>query len=85
MEQQSSRRRSKPSSPGADETRKRSSWAKGEWWEWIAIFFAILALWPKILRWHGFVWDIVLWAMLALMVVVFVRRTRRMRRRWRDE
>jgi len=65
------------------EQERPRGWAKGEWWEWLAIFFAIAALWPKILRWQGVTWDLVLWAALILMIVVFVRRTRRMRRSWK--
>jgi|GEM_PF-1184225 len=64
---------------------RREQWAPGEWWEWLAIFFAIAALWPKILRWESVVWDIALLAAMVLMIVVFVRRVRRMRRSWKDE
>lgn len=72
----SSRDRDKKRSPG---------WARGEWWEWIAIFFAIFALWPKILRWDGIVWDIALWSAVILMVIVFLRRSRRLRKTWNEE
>lgn len=59
--------------------------APGEWWEWIAIFLAIAALWPKILGWEGIIWDIAMLGALAAMVVVFIRRSRRMRKAWRDD
>lgn len=62
----------------------KTRWANGEWWEWLAIFFAIAALWPVILRWDGIVWDLALFAALVLMVVVFVRRARRMKSSWKS-
>jgi cobalamin synthase len=58
--------------------------AKGEWWEWIAILFSIVALWPKILMWQGIAWDLVLLGALVLMVIVFVRRARRTKRSWKS-
>ena len=66
------------------EGRRRESWAKGEWWEWIAIFYAIAALWPKILRWDGILWDIALFAAAGLMIWVFLRRARRMKDTWKS-
>jgi hypothetical protein len=59
--------------------------APGEWWEWPAIFFAIAALWPKILRWEHIGWDFVLWGALALMLIVLRRRMRRMRESWKRD
>ena len=53
-------------------------------WEWVAIFFAIAALWPRIianvLHWPAWLtWGLLVVA-LALMVLVFVRRVRRLLR-----
>ena len=68
-----------PSSVGDEE-----KWAKGEWWEWLAIFFSIAALWPVILRWDGIIWDLALFGALVLMIMVFLRRARRMKRSWKQ-
>ena len=65
--------------PEAPKTR----WAKGEWWEWVLIIVSVLALWPKILSWPGIIWDIVLFTALGLMIWVFVRRSKRLRREWK--
>ena len=59
--------------------------APGEWWEWIAVFIAIAALWPKILRWDGIIWDLALIGALGLMILVFIRRSRRLREAWRND
>ncbi len=72
----------KDSKPSNGSSRKKL--APGEWWEWLAIFFAIASLWPKILRWPGITWDIVIWVAMALMIVVLLRRIRRTRNAWRD-
>jgi hypothetical protein len=50
------------------------------WWEDAAIVVAIGSLWPVVLRWPGTIWQIVLYCMAFLMIVVFVRRSRRLRR-----
>lgn len=71
-------------SPKTSRENPRRKLAPGEWWEWIAIFFAIASLWPKILRWPSFAWDVVIWVAMALMIVVLLRRIRRMRHEWRD-
>jgi hypothetical protein len=53
-------------------------------WETLAIFFAIAALWPWLLRGPLNLPDWLTWgllaAALALMIAVFVRRARRMAR-----
>jgi hypothetical protein len=50
------------------------------WWEDAAVVLAIGSLWPVVLRWPGVLWQIVLYGMAVLMIVVFVRRLRRLRR-----
>jgi hypothetical protein len=74
-----------PENAGADKSSQRneSNWAPGEWWEWIAIFIAILSLWPRVLRWPNPIWDVFLWGAVVLMIVVLVRRVRRTRDPWR--
>jgi hypothetical protein len=52
-------------------------------WEWLAIFFAIAAIWPKILRWPSIIWDATLLVAAGLMVWVFIRRSRRIRESWK--
>ena len=78
----SRRRRPVPDdiTPSAANPADDRRWAPGEWWEWLAIFFAIAALWPRILRWDHIIWDVLLWSALALMFVVMRRRLRRVRR-----
>lgn len=49
-------------------------------WETVAIFFAILAMWPMILRWEGLIFKIILYFALLLMVLVLVRRWKRFSR-----
>ena len=83
----SRRRRSTPDDvkgDAADAGRDRRG-VPGEWWEWLAIFFATATLWPKILRWDHIVWDVLLWTALVLMFVVMRRRVRRMRRSWKGD
>ncbi len=65
--------------------RPESKWAPGEWWEWLAIFFAMAAMWPKILSWEHIVWDFLLWTGLALMLIVLRRRARRIRETWKRD
>jgi hypothetical protein len=65
------------------ESPRREQWAKGELWEWIAIFLSIAALWPKILRWPGILSDVAVFAAAILMIWVFIRRARRMKESWR--
>ena len=79
MEPRSRRPRPTPDTPPT------SQWAPGEWWEWIAIFYAIAMLWPKILRWTHPAWDVCLWVAAVLMVVILVRRVRRTRRSWKGK
>ena len=62
---------------------KRQSFAHGEWWEWLLTFLAIAALWPTIMRWEGIWWDVALWAVLAAMIWVFIRRSRRVKEEWK--
>lgn len=50
---------------------------KGEVWEWVAIFAALLALWPWILGFKHPVWKLVLYLALALMLIVAIRKIRR--------
>jgi hypothetical protein len=47
---------------------------KSHWWETVAIFLAIASLWPKIIGWPDPAWTYVMYAALALMVVVFAIR-----------
>ena len=70
--------------PTPDSPAPKTRWAKGEWWEWLLIFFAIAALWPKVLSWPGIWWDIILWVALGLMVWVTIRRSKRLKREWKD-
>ncbi len=42
----------------------------------IAIVLAILSLWPRILRWNNPAFDVVLYACLGFMVLIFIRRLR---------
>jgi len=45
------------------------------WWETVAIFLAIAAIWPAyILKWPGVGWRVVSYVALAAMVVVLARR-----------
>ncbi len=77
-------KRSRRTSPMPDiEPPKRQSFARGEWWEWLLVFLAIAALWPTIMRWEGIWWDLALWAALAAMIWVFIRRSRRIKEEWR--
>jgi len=48
--------------------------------ETVAIFLAIFSLWPPVLHWQHFGWKVFMYLMLAVMVLVFVRRWRRYRR-----
>jgi hypothetical protein len=58
----------------ADDAPKRSR--RMPIWESLAVFVAIFSLWPAyILRWPHPAWRWLSYVMLALMVVVFVRRT----------
>ena len=44
-------------------------------WETLAIFLALASLWPAyILKLEGAIWQILSWAMLAVLVGVLVRR-----------
>ena len=55
------------------------------WWERPAILFALATLWPGlILRWEGLLWKILMFVALALMIVIFVIRVRRIRRIAKD-
>ena len=49
-------------------------------WEPVAILLAIVALWPKIFmpRWVGS--DVLMYAALVAMIVVFVRKVQRFRK-----
>lgn len=76
-------RQPEPSQEKFAESTRREQWAKGELWEWLAIFFAIAAIWPKILRWPSIFWDVVLFVAAILMVWVFLRRARRMKESWK--
>ena len=57
-------------------SQKRTS----HWWETVAIFAAIVSLWPRILGWPHPFWSVLLYVMLALMLLVGVLRLRRL---WR--
>ena len=57
-------------------------------WETVAIFFAIVAMWPLVLRWEGPIFQVLLYLALLVMIVVFVRRWKKFHRlfeRKRDE
>ncbi|MBI2194823.1 MAG: hypothetical protein HYU36_22815 [Planctomycetes bacterium] len=55
------------------------------WWEDAAIVLAILSFWPVLLRWPGAGWRPLMYGMGVLMVVIFVRRTRRLVRLRREQ
>jgi hypothetical protein len=51
-----------------------------EIFEWILIFLAMASLWPGyILDWPSPIWDWFMYAMLGVMVLVFLRRAKRLR------
>ena len=45
----------------------------------IFILVSILALWPVVLGWEGFIYELVLYAALAGLVYIFYRRMQRFR------
>ena len=53
--------------------------------ETVAIFLAILSLWPRILGWPHIAWKVFMYVMLAAMVWVFVRRVCRYRQMVREQ
>lgn len=54
-------------------------------WETVSVFLAIAALWPAyILRWPGPVWRWLSYAMLGVMIAVFVKRMVALHRLARD-
>lgn len=54
---------------------------KRPFWETLATFLAIASLWPAyILNWEGRAWKWVCYVMLAIMIVVAIRRLRAFRR-----
>ena len=68
-----------------DPPKRPTRWASGEWWEWLLIFVAMAAMWPKILHLPGIHWDLILWSALGLMVWVFVRRMKRFKQEWKKD
>lgn len=49
-------------------------------WETVAILFAIVAMWPLVLRREGPVFQVLLYLALLVMIVVFVRRWKKFHR-----
>ena len=52
----------------------------GHWWERLAILVALLSLWPWLLGWKHPAWQVLMYAMLGVMAVLFVVNVRRL---WR--
>ncbi|MDP6124458.1 MAG: hypothetical protein QGH20_01730 [Candidatus Latescibacteria bacterium] len=52
---------------------------ESNWWEWVIILAAIGSLWPTVLRWEHWAWDVVQLVFLGLMLWVFMRRLRRVK------
>ena len=45
----------------------------------VLIVLSILALWPKVLRLPGHLPNVLMWSAFAVMIVILIRRTNRMR------
>ena len=52
--------------------------------ETVAIFLAILLLWPRILRWRHPAFDILLYLFLGLMILIAIRRIRIVMKAFKD-
>lgn len=52
---------------------------RGRLIEDIFILVSILALWPVVLGWQGLIYEIALYAALAGLIYIFIRRMRRFR------